>query len=113
MASSQSDYLRAKANIDQAKRALNRALELQKANASLITPESIEQAQTAYDVAVANVAASEAGLDQARAGLSEANDNLRKTKIIAPISGRVTRLAVEEGGGVAVPGTFSRDVGCS
>jgi HlyD family secretion protein len=110
VASSQSEYLRARANQDQAKRALDRALELQKANASLITPESIEQAQTAFDVAVANVSASEAGLDQARASLLEANDNLRKTKIIAPIPGRVTRLAVEEGE-VAVPGTFSRDVG--
>jgi len=110
VASGQSDYLRAKANQDQAKRALDRALELQKANAGLITPEALEQAQTAYDVAIANVKSSQAGLDQARAGLQEANDNLRKTRIIAPISGRVTRLAVEEGE-VAVPGTFSRDVG--
>jgi HlyD family secretion protein len=108
--SSQSEYLRAKANQEQALRALNRALELQKANASLITPEAIEQAQTAFEVAVANTNASQAGLDQARAGLLEANDNLRKTRIIAPIAGRVTRLAVEEGE-VAVPGTFSRDVG--
>lgn len=110
VASSQSDYLRAKANQDQARRALDRALELQKANASLISPEAVEQAQTAFDVAVANTKASQAGLDQARAGLQEANDNLRKTRIVAPISGRVTRLAVEEGE-VAVPGTFSRDVG--
>lgn len=110
VASAQSDYLRARANQDQAKRALDRALELQKANSSLITVEAVEQAQTAYDVAKANTEASNAGLAQARAGLAEANDNLRKTKIIAPISGRVTRLAVEEGE-VAVPGTFSRDVG--
>jgi HlyD family secretion protein len=110
VASAQSDYLRAKANQDQAKRALDRALELQKANSSLITVESVEQAQTSYDVARANTEASQAGLAQARAGLAEANDNLRKTRIVAPISGRITRLAVEEGE-VAVPGTFSRDVG--
>jgi HlyD family secretion protein len=61
-------------------------------------------------VAVANTKASQATVDQARAGLQEARDNLSKTRIIAPISGRVTRLAVEEGE-VAVPGTFSRDVG--
>jgi HlyD family secretion protein len=42
--------------------------------------------------------------------MQEAQDNLRKTRLVAPISGRVTRLAVEEGE-VAVPGTFSRDVG--
>ncbi len=110
VASAQSDYLRAKANQDQAKRALDRALELQKANSSLITVEAVEQAQTSYDVARANTEASQAGLAQARASLAEANDNLRKTRIVAPIGGRVTRLAVEEGE-VAVPGTFSRDVG--
>lgn len=110
VASAQSDYLRARANQDQAKRALDRSLELQRTNASLITQEAVEQAQTSFDVAVANTKASQAGLDQARAGLQEAQDNLKKTRIIAPIAGRVTRLAVEVGE-VAVPGTFSRDVG--
>ena len=79
-------------------------------NSSLITEESVEQAQTAYDVSLANTKASQATVDQARAGLQEARDNLAKTRIIAPITGRVTRLAVEEGE-VAVIGTFSRDVG--
>jgi HlyD family secretion protein len=110
LASSQSDLIRARANQDQAKRALDRALDLQRTNASLITVESLEQSQTAYDVSVANTKASQATVDQARAGLQEAKDNLSKTRIVAPISGRVTRLAVEEGE-VAVPGTFSRDVG--
>jgi HlyD family secretion protein len=110
VASAQSEFLRAQANQDQAKRALDRALELRKTNSSLITAEAVEQAQTGYQVSVANTEASRAGLDQARAGLQEASDNLRKTRIVAPISGRVTRLAVEEGE-VAVPGTFSRDVG--
>jgi HlyD family secretion protein len=110
VASAQSDFLRSRANEDQAKRSRDRALELQRADSSLITAESVEQAVTAYDIALANTKASEAGLDQARAALQEALDNLRKTRIVAPISGRVTRLAVEEGE-VAVPGTFSRDVG--
>jgi HlyD family secretion protein len=110
VAGAQGDFLRAKANEEQAKRAMDRAHELQKANAGLISPETVEQAQTAFEIAVANSKASQAGLDQARAGLQEANDNLRKTRIIAPINGRITRLAVEEGE-VAVPGTFSRDVG--
>src|SRR5207253_2687918 len=35
---------------------------------------------------------------------------LRKTTLLAPMAGRVTRLSVEEGE-VAVPGTFSKDVG--
>ncbi len=110
LASSQSDLLRARANRDQAQRSLLRALELQKTNPSLITQEAVEQAQTAYDVAEANLRSSQANVDQARASLAEAEENLRKTRLVAPISGRVTRLAVEEGE-VAVPGTFSRDVG--
>jgi HlyD family secretion protein len=110
LSSSQSDLIRARANEDQAKRALARTLDLQKSSPTLITQESVEQAQTAWDVAVANTKASQATVDQARAGLQETRDNLSKTRIMAPISGRITRLAVEEGE-VAVPGTFSRDVG--
>lgn len=110
LSSSQSDLIRARANEDQAKRALDRSKELQKSSPTLITTESVEQAQTAWEVSVANTKASQATVDQARAGLQESRDNLSKTRIMAPISGRVTRLAVEEGE-VAVPGTFSRDVG--
>ena len=110
VASAQSDLIRARANQDQAKRSLDRSKELQRTSPTLITAESVEQAQTAWDVSVANTKASQASVDQARAGLQEAQDNLRKTRIVAPIAGRVTRLAVEEGE-VAVIGTFSRDVG--
>src|SRR5256885_6496595 len=39
-----------------------------------------------------------------------ARDQLAKTHLVAPMAGRVTRLAVEEGE-VAVPGTFSRETG--
>jgi len=42
--------------------------------------------------------------------VQSARDNLRKTTLIAPMTGRVTRLAVEEGE-VAVPSTFSKDIG--
>ena len=49
-------------------------------------------------------------MDQARAGVQQARDELSKTRILAPMTGRITRLAVEEGE-VAVPGTFSRETG--
>jgi HlyD family secretion protein len=110
LSSAQSDLIRSRANLDQAQRALTRATELQKSNSNLISAEAVEQAQTAKDVAEANLASSQAQVEQAQAGLQEARDNLSKTRLIAPISGRVTRLAVETGE-VAVPGTFSRDVG--
>jgi HlyD family secretion protein len=110
LASAQSDLIRSRANLDQAERALQRAKDLQSSNTSLISEEAVEQAETARDVAQANLKSSQAQVDQAKAGMQEAGDNLRKTRLVAPISGRVTRLAVEEGE-VAVPGTFSRDVG--
>jgi len=70
----------------------------------------VEQAVQAHDVAEANFSAAQAGVDQARAALAEARSNLAKTRLTAPIDGRVVRLAVEEGE-VAVPGTFSRETG--
>lgn len=108
--SSQASLMQMQANRDQTKRALDRALDLRKANPNLISAEAVEQAQQAHDVALATYAATSSQVDQARASLQEAKDNLAKTRIYAPISGRVTRLAVEEGE-VAVPGTFSRETG--
>jgi HlyD family secretion protein len=110
MASSQGELIRARANMEQAKRAMERSEEIRKSNQTLISAEAVEQAHTAYDVSVANYNSSLAQVDQARAGLQEAETSLEKTRIVAPISGRVVRLAVEEGE-VAVPGTFSKDVG--
>lgn len=110
LASSQATLLQAQANRDQARRTLDRALELRRANPNLIAAEAVEQAQQSFDVAMASYDASKSQVDQARASLQEARENLRKTSIYAPLSGRVTRLAVEEGE-VAVPGTFSRETG--
>src|SRR5919112_1413877 len=102
--------LQTRASRDQAQRAWNRAKQLRELGENLIAPETAEQAQTALEVAEANFQSSRAQLEQARAGLQEARDNLAKTRLTAPISGRVVRLAVEEGE-VAVPGTFSRETG--
>jgi len=110
VATGQASLSQARANRDQAQRALARAREIQKAGANLISAEAIEQAQTQYDVSNATYQSAEAQVLQARAGLQEARDNLAKTRIMSPIAGRVVRLAVEEGE-VAVPGTFSREVG--
>ena len=110
VASTQATLLQTKATRDQAERAWNRARQLTQLGDNLIAPETAEQAQTAFDVAEANYQATRAQLEQARASLQEAKDNLAKTHLTAPISGRVVRLAVEEGE-VAVPGTFSRETG--
>jgi HlyD family secretion protein len=102
--------VQARSNRDQAQRALKRTQELRDQNPNLIAPEQLEQAQTAFDVADANLSAAEHQVDQARASVQEARDNLRKTRLLAPIAGRITRLPVEEGE-VAVPSTFSKDIG--
>ena len=72
--------------------------------------EQLEQAQTAYDVAKALTTSADHQVEQARAALREAQDQLAKTVLRAPMDGQVTRVAVEEGE-VAVPGTFSRETG--
>jgi HlyD family secretion protein len=110
VSSTEAILLQTRASRDQAQRAWNRAKQLRELGDNLIAPETAEQAQTALEVAEANFQSSRAQLEQARAGLQEAKDNLAKTRLTAPISGRVVRLAVEEGE-VAVPGTFSRETG--
>src|SRR6185503_8772197 len=110
LSSAEASAVQAKANRDQAKRALDRTKELREQNPQLVSAEQMEQAQTAFEVADALAASAGHQVDQARAGLREAKDQLGKTRIIAPMSGRITRLAVEEGE-VAVPGTFSRETG--
>src|SRR5882724_3335225 len=110
MASAQAAAVQAKANQDQSERALRRTKELHAQSPNLISTEQLEQAQTAFDIAESNLNAAQHQVEQARAAMQSARDNLRKTTLIAPMTGRVTRLAVEEGE-VAVPSTFSKDIG--
>ncbi|HEX2220353.1 MAG TPA: efflux RND transporter periplasmic adaptor subunit [Gemmatimonadales bacterium] len=110
VSSTQATLLQVRANRDQAERAWKRAEQLTKLGPNLIAPAAAEEARTALEVAEATYQATRAQLDQSRAGLQEARDNLAKTRLVSPISGRVVRLAVEEGE-VAVPGTFSRETG--
>jgi HlyD family secretion protein len=110
VASTEATLAQSRANLDQASRAWHRASQLSQLGPNLIAPEAAEQAKTSYDVAQATFQATRAQLEQSRASLQEAQDNLAKTRLTSPISGRVVRLAVEEGE-VAVPGTFSRETG--
>ncbi len=109
-ASAEASAVQAEANRDQARRALTRTEELRATNTTLVSQEQLEQAQTAFEVARAVANAARYQVAQAQAALQEARDQLAKTRIVAPIGGRITRLAVEEGE-VAVPGTFSRETG--
>ena len=110
VASAQASALQTRANRDQSERALNRSLELNQLDSTLVSEEQLETAQTNFEVATAIANSSEHQVEQARAMLQEAQEQLDKTILRAPMAGQVTRLAVEEGE-VAVPGTFSRETG--
>src|SRR5439155_1407531 len=72
LASAQAGLVQAQANREQAKRQLGRTKELHEQNPNLVSPEQLEQAQTAYNVAEAIANSSGHQVDQARAGVQEA-----------------------------------------
>ena len=110
LSSAQASALQANANRDQARRELDRAQTLRQTDSTLVSQAQLEQAQTNYEVSAAIATSAEHQVEQARAAMQEAQEQLAKTILRSPMTGQVTRLAVEEGE-VAVPGTFSRETG--
>ncbi|MBX6330758.1 MAG: efflux RND transporter periplasmic adaptor subunit [Gemmatimonadaceae bacterium] len=108
VASSRADLARAQANLQQSQSALRRSEEIRKSNPTLVSDEQMEQLRTAVQVNLALVNAAQHNVDQNEAALRTAESNLAKTTIVAPLSGKVTRLNVEQGE-TAVPGTFNKD----
>jgi HlyD family secretion protein len=108
MASAQAQNAQARANFIQSQRSYDRTLQMQKANAQLVSAEQLDQLKTAVEVNQAIVEASGHSVEQARAALRDARSALSKTTLYAPMAGRVTRLVVEQGE-TAVPGTFNKD----
>src|SRR5688500_11796590 len=108
LASVKAQAAQSQANAVQAKRDLARSEEILKANPSSITSEQMERLRTQAEIPGAVAEASRHSVDQAIAGLRDAQNNLTKTTIFAPMSGRVTRLNVEEGE-TAIMGTMNRD----
>lgn len=108
LAGARAEEAQARANRDQAQRTMERSREIRRQNPNLISDEAIEIAERDYEVNEALHQAAVYRVAQAEAGLKESQDQLAKTQIRAPMSGRVTRVAVEVGE-VAVPGTFSRE----
>ncbi len=96
----------ARAGLIQARSGLQRAETLGRQGTDLISAEALEQARTQTNVAQAQYEAARYGVAQAQAALAEAREQLRKTTITAPMSGRVTRLNIEEGE-TAVMGTMN------
>lgn len=108
VASAKASVAQAKANLEQATRNYSRSMEIKKTNASLISDEALEQLKTAVEVNTALLESASQNADQSSASLREARSNLARTTILAPMSGKITRLVVEQGE-TAVPGTFNKD----
>ncbi len=85
------------ANLVQAQRNLDRLLALRGRDSLLVSPQQLDDAVTALDVAEAQMRSAEFGVSQAQASLDEAQDRLSKTIIRAPMDGKITRLNVEQG----------------
>lgn len=108
VASAGADLARAKANLEQSQSALRRSSDIVKTNPQLISAEQLEELKTTVDVNTALYQAAKHNVDQAAAALNNSQSLLAKTTIIAPMNGRITRLAVQQGE-TAVPGTFNKD----
>jgi HlyD family secretion protein len=108
IAASRAQSAQAKANFIQAKRNYERSAQIKQSNPQLVSDEQLEQLRTAMEVNQALADAAEHAVEQAAASLRDARSRLEKSTILAPMSGRVTRLAVEQGE-TAVPGTFNKD----
>lgn len=106
LSSTQATATQARANRDQARRMLDRTLRISNQNPELISDQQLEDAETSFEVQEALYQAAEHSVDQSRANLREARDRLAKTVITAPLTGRVTRLNVEQGE-TAIIGTMN------
>jgi len=108
VASARSQAAQAKPALLQAQRNFDRLMALKKANPTLVSDEQVEQLRTEVEVNQATLEAANHAVDQATASLRDSQSLLSKTTIVAPMSGRVTRLSVEQGE-TAIQGTFNKD----
>jgi len=106
LSQAQSQVAQARANLVQAQRDLDRLETLRVRDPNLVSGQALEEAQTRVQVQQSTLQSAEFGAAQTRAQLEEAQEQRSRTTILAPISGRVTRLNIEEGE-TAVVGTMN------
>lgn len=108
LANARASAAQAQASLAQAQANYRRSQEIRQSNPNLVSEEQIEQLKTAVEVNTALNEAARHNVEQAQAGLKDAQLALAKTTIYAPMSGRVTRLVVESGE-TAIMGTLNKD----
>ena len=108
LASARAQAAQAKANLIQAQRNYERSAQIQKQSPNLVSEEQLEQLRTQAEVNKALAEAANYSVEQAIASVRDARQALSRTTITAPMSGKVTRLNVEEGE-TAIMGTLNKD----
>lgn len=98
----QARVMEQQANVVRAQRDYDRILALSRRDSLLVSAQQVQDAESALQVAKAQLQSLEFGVAQSQAALQEAQEFLQKTVIRAPISGRVTRLNIELGETVIV-----------
>ncbi len=108
LASARAQEAQARANSIQATRNYERLQQIQQSTPDLISVEQVEQALTQVEVNQALHEAARFAVEQSQANVRDARQALSRTRIMAPMSGKITRLRVEEGE-TAIMGTLNRD----
>jgi HlyD family secretion protein len=106
--SAKASEVQARANMTNSQKSYERSAEIRKKNPDLVSDEQLDQLRTAAEVAKAVYEASTHQVGQADAGVRDAQQALGKTRIFAPMAGRITRLNVEQGE-TAIMGTLNKD----
>jgi HlyD family secretion protein len=97
LAQAEAQEAQQRANLIQAERNRDRLLQLRSRDSLLVSRQQLDDAETTVEVQQAMLTSAGHGVSQARAAVDESADRLSKTIFTAPMSGKVTRLNVEEG----------------
>jgi HlyD family secretion protein len=107
LASTRAQAAQARANMIQSQKNFERSENIKKQSPTLVSDDQLEQLRTQAEVNKAQLEAANFGVEQAVASVRDAKQALSRTTIVAPMSGKVTRLNVEEGE-TAIMGTLNR-----
>ena len=91
-----------RANFLRAQRQAERMASIWASDSLLVSRQDVENAETDLEIQRSMLEASSFGVNQSEAAVEEADDQLSKTIIVAPMAGKVTRLNVEQGETVIV-----------
>lgn len=111
LAQAEAQETQQRANLVRSERDRDRLLQLRARDSVLVSRQQVDDSETDVEVAQAMLASAGHGVAQARAQVDEAEDLLSKTIFTSPITGKVTRLNVEEGetviiGTMNIPGSL-------